>query len=166
MIKLLIPQLAICLHSILFAGSYTFAFQGPLRFPPRPKPETRVIPAFPPIARAACIEGTVSVVVDVNSTGRVTNADVLYGHPLLWQTAVEAARNWAYNPESLDVGTRREALRFSFRILPFEVSEKEIKPIWISETEVEIRSYPSEPSCTHCTEKRRRQLRRGGCPKT
>jgi hypothetical protein len=96
--------------------------------------------------------------------GKVIEADVLYGHPLLWRTAGDAARGWTFDPAEEGSGLRREVLRFVFRILPFEVPEKKLKAVWSSRTDIEIRAHPSEPSCDDCSEKRRRQLRRGGCP--
>jgi hypothetical protein len=104
------------------------------------------------------------VIVDVDTRGKVIEADVLYGHPLLWRAAVDAARGWTFDAAEEGAGVRREVLRFVFRILPFEVPEKKLKAVWSSRTDVEIRAHPSEPSCEDCSEKRRRQLRRGGCP--
>ena len=148
---------------LLFAGSGA-AFQAPNRLPPQPRPATTVLPRYPPIARAACIQGPVAVVVEVDSTGKVVETDVLYGHPLLWPAAVTAARGWVFDEAPGAPERRREVLRFGFRILPFEVSEKKLKPVWATQNDVEIRAHPSEPSCTHCSENRRQELRRGGCP--
>jgi hypothetical protein len=106
----------------------------------------------------------VAVVVEVDPTGKVVDADVLYGHPLLWHAAMTAAREWAFDAAAGAPERRREVLRFGFRILPFEVPEKKLQPIWATPNDVEIRTHPTEPSCDDCTEKRRRQLRRGGCP--
>lgn len=83
MIKKPLLQVTLCLKMVLLLGSAVLAFQDPMRLPPRPKPVTPVVPIFPPIARAACVEGTVTVIVEVDSMGKVTKSDVLYGHPLL-----------------------------------------------------------------------------------
>jgi len=149
---------------MLLSGSSGPALQAPKRLPPRPKPVTAVPPSYPPIARATCAQGTVAVIVDVDSMGKVVETDVLYGHPLLLAAAVTAARGWAFDAAQGTSEWRREVLRFGFRILPFEVSEKKLKPVWGGPNDVEIRVHPLEPSCDDCTEKRRRQLRRGGCP--
>jgi hypothetical protein len=104
------------------------------------------------------------VLVNVDSTGNVTATEILYGHPLLRRSAEAAARAWIFDASKDDSIGRREVVRFVFRILPFETPEKKLKPVWSGKTDVEIRSHPMEPTCDDCTEKRRRQLRRGGCP--
>jgi len=110
------------------------------------------------------VQGAVAVLVDVDATGKVTAADIFYGHPLLRRSAEAAARAWTFDVSKDDPSVRREVIRFSFHILPFETPEKKLKPVWSSNTDVEIKSYPMEPSCDDCSEKRRRQLRHGGCP--
>jgi hypothetical protein len=160
----MLKPLTIYLGAILLAFSSGHAFQAPKRLPAQPRPATTLLPRYPPIARAACIQGPVSVVVEVDPAGKVIETDVLYGHPLLWPAVVTAARGWVFDAAPGAPERRREVLRFGFRILPFEMPEKKLKPVWTSPNEVEIRVHPLEPICTHCTEKRRRELRRGGCP--
>jgi len=46
-------------------------------------PASTELPSYPPLAWAACVQGSVAILVDVDSEGRVTGTDVLYGHPLL-----------------------------------------------------------------------------------
>lgn len=161
----MLKPVILCLKIILLSASVSLAIQGPTHLPAQPQPVLPVVPAYPPIAQAACVQGRVAVVVDVDPTGNVTATDVLYGHPLLWQTAVKVARDWKFNAVKEESSQRRELLRFTFRVLPFEAPQKELAPFWSSRTDVEIRTYPIEPSCDDCSEKRRRQLRRGGCPK-
>jgi TonB family protein len=159
------PVTILAILALAFLPSIaSLGFQGPPRFPVRPQPLTREIPKYPPIARAACVQGAVAVLVDVDSTGKVIAADILYGHALLRRTAETAARAWTFDASKDDSSGRREVIRFVFHILPFETPEKKLEPVWFSKTDVEIKSHPMEPSCDDCTEKRRRQLRRGGCP--
>jgi TonB family protein len=153
----------IALAIVLLSTIASVGFQGSPRFPVRPQPLTTEIPKYPPIARAACVQGAVALLVDVDSTGKVTAADILYGHPLLRRTAEAAARAWTFDAAKDDSGGRREVIRFVFHILPFETPEKKLKPVWSSNTDVEIKSHPMEPSCDDCSERRRRQLRQGGC---
>lgn len=153
----------VALAVVILASIASLAFQGPPRFPLRPQPLTTEIPKYPPIARATCTQGAVAVVVDVDKTGKVTATDILYGHPLLRRTAEAAARAWTFDASKDDSSARREVIRFVFHILPFETPEKKLKPILSGNTDVEIRSHPMEPSCDDCSEKRRRQLRHGGC---
>ena len=62
----------------------------------RPQPE------YPAMARAAGVDGTVIVEVLVNETGAVESARAISGHPLLRTAAVEAAKNWVFDPTLLD----------------------------------------------------------------
>jgi periplasmic protein TonB len=58
-------------------------------------------PAFPPIAKAARASGTVAVEVLVDEDGDVISAKAVSGHPLLQQSAVQAARLAKFSPTRL-----------------------------------------------------------------
>jgi protein TonB len=62
---------------------------------------SRPMPAYPPIARAARAQGTVSVQIIVDESGNVMSASALSGHPLLQQAAVDAARQATFAPTRL-----------------------------------------------------------------
>lgn len=62
------------------------------------KPE----PAYPPIAKAARVQGTVVVKVLVDEGGRVIAAQAESGHPLLQAAAVKAAREARLTPALLN----------------------------------------------------------------
>ena len=55
-------------------------------------------PAYPPIARAAHVSGTVTVRVIIDTDGSVIAAAAIDGHPLLQSVSVAAARNARFNP--------------------------------------------------------------------
>ena len=55
-------------------------------------------PTYPPIARAAKIEGDVHVILEVNWLGIPTRVIETSGHPLLTQAAAEAAMQYRYRP--------------------------------------------------------------------
>lgn len=57
-----------------------------------------VHPAYPEIARAARIEGRVRLQIVVGRDGSVEDIKILSGHPLLAQVAVDAVRQWRYEP--------------------------------------------------------------------
>jgi TonB family protein len=70
----------------------------------------KVAPMYPPLARQAHIAGTVVLHVIVNKEGVVRKVDVLSGHPLLQQSAIDAVRQWRYrttflNGQPVDVDT-------------------------------------------------------------
>ena len=62
----------------------------------------RVEPSYPPLAKAARISGSVVVEVTVDEEGKVISARAISGHPLLKDSAVAAARGWAFQPTKLD----------------------------------------------------------------
>jgi TonB family protein len=58
-------------------------------------------PAYPPIAKAVRAQGTVTVQVVVDESGRVISATAVNGHPLLQAAAVAAARQARFEPTLL-----------------------------------------------------------------
>jgi TonB family protein len=67
------------------------AIQAPARI-------SEVRPKYPPIARAARIQGTVELQVVVGPNGAVESARVTQSIPALDEAAIEAVRQWKYAP--------------------------------------------------------------------
>jgi TonB family protein len=63
---------------------------------------SRAAPLYPASARQAHIEGTVVLQALIGKDGSVLNVRVLSGHPMLIQAAVDAAKQWHFNPYYLD----------------------------------------------------------------
>ena len=59
----------------------------------------KVEATYPPIAGAARAEGQVIVEILIDENGQVIHAYGLSGHPLLIESAVQAARQWQFKPE-------------------------------------------------------------------
>ena len=75
--------------------------QTPIRVGGNMKPpmKTRdVQPVYPPDALAAKVQGVVLMEVTIDSAGHVRDARVLRGHPQLDKAAVEAVRQWQFEP--------------------------------------------------------------------
>lgn len=62
----------------------------------------RVDPVYPPLARAARVQGAVEFTITIDETGRVIDAKLASGHPLLVQAAKEAVMQWMYRPTLLN----------------------------------------------------------------
>jgi protein TonB len=60
------------------------------------------MPVYPPIARAARIEGTVRLEATISKAGKIENLRVISGQPMLQQAALDAVKNWLYRPYLLD----------------------------------------------------------------
>jgi TonB family protein len=59
-------------------------------------------PAYPPLAKQSNVEGDVLVTVEIDASGIVTGAKATAGPVFLRQAAVEAVRNWKYEPATLN----------------------------------------------------------------
>ena len=80
--------------------------------PPKPLPvggdvqQAKLIsstpPMYPPLAKTQHIEGNVRVDALVDETGRVSSVKVVSGPTLLHQAAMDAIRQWKYQPATLD----------------------------------------------------------------
>jgi TonB family protein len=62
----------------------------------------RVPPAYPPPAAQIRLSGAVHLDVIIDKEGRVANITVRGGHPLLVPAALEAVRQWVYQPTLLN----------------------------------------------------------------
>ncbi|MGP8268611.1 MAG: energy transducer TonB [Terracidiphilus sp.] len=58
----------------------------------------RVYPAYPPIAKAAGVLGTVVVQVQVGKTGEIESVNVVSGPGMLRGATIDAMREWRYRP--------------------------------------------------------------------
>ena len=62
----------------------------------------RVQPLYPPLARQARIQGQVVLRAVIRRDGVIENLQVLSGHPMLVQAAIDAVKQWRYRPFSLN----------------------------------------------------------------
>jgi protein TonB len=62
----------------------------------------RVQPVYPPLARQTRISGTVRLHAIIGKDGTIQSLEVLSGHPLLQQAALDAVRQWRYQPTLLN----------------------------------------------------------------
>jgi len=59
-------------------------------------------PTYPALARQARIQGNVVLHAIIGKDGRVSELQVVSGHPLLVQSALDAVRQWRYQPTQLN----------------------------------------------------------------
>lgn len=59
-------------------------------------------PAYPPIAKTARIQGSVVLRAIISKNGHIENLQVISGHPMLTQAALDAVRQWRYKPYYLN----------------------------------------------------------------
>jgi len=62
----------------------------------------KVVPAYPPDAKAARIQGIVRFTATIGKDGSVLGLDLISGHPLLVQAAYQAVKQWQYKPTLLN----------------------------------------------------------------
>jgi len=63
---------------------------------------TKAPPVYPPLAKAAHVEGTVRFEVTIGGDGIVQNVQLVSGPPLLLQAALEGVQQWVYKPTLLN----------------------------------------------------------------
>jgi protein TonB len=75
-------------------------------------------PVYPPQARQSNIEGDVLVAAEIDATGRVIGAKATAGPVLLRQAAIDAVRNWKYDPAKIDgrPSSAQITIRIQFRL--------------------------------------------------
>jgi protein TonB len=61
-----------------------------------------VNPVYPPLARQTRIQGTVRLHTIIGTDGTIEQLEVMSGHPLLIQSALDAVRKWRYAPTTLN----------------------------------------------------------------
>jgi protein TonB len=59
-------------------------------------------PVYPPLAKQARISGTVKLAALISKDGTIQDLKVISGHPLLIPSALEAVKQWVYQPTLLN----------------------------------------------------------------
>lgn len=62
----------------------------------------KLIPAYPPLAKAARVQGTVEFTALISKDGNIEHLQLIRGHPLLVEAAKEAVLQWKYRPTLLN----------------------------------------------------------------
>ncbi|HEY1338293.1 MAG TPA: energy transducer TonB, partial [Bryobacteraceae bacterium] len=62
----------------------------------------QVPPVYPPLAVQARVQGTVRFTATIDKEGRVANLQVVIGHSLLIPAALDAVKQWVYQPTLLN----------------------------------------------------------------
>ncbi|HKH98095.1 MAG TPA: energy transducer TonB, partial [Candidatus Sulfotelmatobacter sp.] len=62
----------------------------------------RVEPTYPPLARAARVQGEVILSAVIDTNGEIKNLQLVSGHPMLVPSAITAVRQWRYKPYLLN----------------------------------------------------------------
>jgi periplasmic protein TonB len=59
-------------------------------------------PVYPPLAKAAHVQGTVTFAATIGKDGTVQNLQLVSGPPLLVQAAMQSVNQWVYRPTIVD----------------------------------------------------------------
>lgn len=62
----------------------------------------RVEPVYPPLARAARVQGEVILTAIIDTNGAIKNLQLVSGHPMLVPAAISAVQQWRYKPYLLN----------------------------------------------------------------
>jgi TonB family protein len=66
------------------------------------KPKTKVQPVYPELAKRMSITGTVRLNVVVAANGQVKSTRALGGHPILVSAAMDAMKQWRFEPAGVE----------------------------------------------------------------
>jgi TonB family protein len=77
-------------------------------------------PIYPPIAKAARVQGTVELAVVIDRDGKVSSQKVMSGPAMLQQAALDAVRKWTFTPFSVDGKLVTVSAVFDF---PFQIDK-------------------------------------------
>src|SRR6476620_9012984 len=100
----------LALSSILVFTS-TFSVAQQEQSESKRKVLTRVVPAYPDLARRMNVRGTVKLEAVVATNGNVKSLQVKGGHPLLTEAAQTAIMKWRWEPSSHET---RGPIQFRF----------------------------------------------------
>jgi len=78
------------------------AAQGQVQGENARRVKNKVQPVYPDLARRMNLSGTVKVEVVISPNGTVKEAQVVGGHPVLANAALEAARKWRFEPAAAE----------------------------------------------------------------
>src|SRR5271155_2183591 len=62
----------------------------------------KVHPNYPPLAKQARIQGQVVLQAEISKDGTIQNLQLISGHPMLTNAAIEAVKQWRYKPYLLN----------------------------------------------------------------
>ena len=102
--------------------------EGPVRAVGEIRPPRlvkQVNPVYPPLARQARIEGMIILEVTTDIYGRIMTAKVLRSIPLLDQAAIDAVRQWVYEPVIIQGRPREMTFTVTVR---FTLDERRMGP--------------------------------------
>jgi TonB family protein len=100
--------------------------RGNMKMMPAPPggPIKKVEPIYPAAAKAAGVQGTVKVEFVINAAGEVESARALEGHELLQPAAIEAVKQWRFEPIAQDGGNKTVS-RKGIMVFNFVIPEKD-----------------------------------------
>jgi TonB family protein len=91
----------------------------PMTSIPEAKIVRKVQPVYPPDAIVHHIEGVVKIKIVIGTDGHVTQAHIVGGHPLLVHSALQAVRQWVFQP----MGSEDQPIRVATQVeVPFHLS--------------------------------------------
>ena len=113
----------------------------------------RAVPVYPPIAKAARVQGAVVLDIEVGTKGNVESMKVASGPPMLQQAAIDCLKQWTFHPFEKDSVPVAATGPIS---IEFTLDEKsgprrvEIHPIRVFSTTMPVGSTGRQRFCVGC----------------
>jgi TonB family protein len=95
------------------------------------------MPAYPPLARQARVQGLVTIEIEVDKDGVVSLANLVDGHPLLKAEAMQNVRTWKFRADA----PLKTTVVFDFRMRD-EPAQPSVRVVFDSYRRVEITTNP------------------------
>jgi TonB family protein len=98
------PLAVVLLCGALLAGSAAYGASRPVT--------KKKAPVYPELAKRMHVAGTVKLEVTIDASGKVESVKALSGHQLLTSAAIEAVKDWVYEPGD---ATTSELIEIEFK---------------------------------------------------
>lgn len=100
-VRELITVIAVLTTSVAVLGQEAIPCSAKPKDVPQGRLLQKVQPLYPPLAKQARIAGTVELSAVIAKDGSVESLQLINGHPMLVQAAIDAVKQWKYEPYKL-----------------------------------------------------------------
>jgi TonB family protein len=106
-------------------------------------------PLYPPIAKAARVQGDVGITLVIDIDGHVVSEEIMSGPPMLRQAALDAVKKWRFKPFQVDGATTAVTTTLT---IPFHLDTQESNPTAEQEKAAQA-WFPLSEKCSSAIQK-------------
>jgi TonB family protein len=126
---------------------------------PQPYLEPFIVPNYPPLARAARVQGDVKIRFAVNEKGETEELTVVSGHPMLKDAAVKNIKSWKFGwPEACKGCRVTREVTFHYKLFEdIAKPSRRLSVTWLENDDIVIQTDPVPIETLYSTEKSTRK---------